>query len=91
MPNQPSRHYGTHSPCNDITAGGNPFDSTAGYKQEPWNQPPGKEHDDRLARLQQFICELLIKNQELRWLLESSTNHRYQVPADDQTEDVARV
>jgi hypothetical protein len=56
--------------------------SAAGWQQEKWDQGPEKEYDAHLRNLQQYICELLIKNQQLRWLLESATNHQFEEPAD---------
>jgi CRISPR/Cas system CSM-associated protein Csm2 small subunit len=91
MTNQQRHRPVTQSSSTDIEPAGNPFDSAAVCQQEKRNRMPEKEYDDRLKSMQQFICELLIKNQQLRWLLDSSTNRQYQEPADDQSEDVARI
>ena len=91
MTNQQRHRPITQSFSNDIEPARDPFDSAAVCEQEKRNRIPEKEYDDRLESMQQFICELLIKNQQLRWLLDSSTNPQYQAPADDQSEDVARI
>ena len=41
------------------------------------------EHEANLKDLQHYICELLIKNQRLRWSLEAATNHQRGGIADD--------
>jgi hypothetical protein len=43
--------------------------SGAGWQQEKWNEGQEKEWEARLRNLEQYICELLIKNQQLRELL----------------------
>ena len=47
------------------------------------------QHEAQLRDLQQYICELLIKNQRLRWLLESARNHQCEELADDYDQNVA--
>jgi hypothetical protein len=55
--------------------------SAVGWQQEKSDQ--GLEgHHAHLRSLQQYICELLIKNQQLRWLLQSATNHQNEELAD---------
>ena len=60
------------------------------WRQEKWDQGQEKEWEVRLRSLQQCICELLIKNQQLRWLLESATNHQCREFADEYDQNVAR-
>jgi CRISPR/Cas system CSM-associated protein Csm2 small subunit len=91
MTNQQRYRSITQSSSNDIEPAGNPFDSAGMCQQEKRNRMLENEYDDRLKSMQQFICELLIKNQQLRWLLNSSTNRQDQEPAGDQSEDVARI
>jgi hypothetical protein len=50
--------------------------SLSGWRQRDQGQE--KELEVRLRNLQQYICELLIKNQQLRELLESATQHQRQ-------------
>jgi hypothetical protein len=44
----------------------------AGLRQQKWRQEQEKEWDRHLRKLQQCICDLLIKNQQLRQSLEST-------------------
>jgi hypothetical protein len=46
--------------------------SAAGLRQQKWRQEQEKEWDRHLQKLQQCICDLLIKNQQLRESLEST-------------------
>ena len=46
--------------------------SAAGLRQQKWRQEQEKEWDRHLRKLQQCICDLLIKNQQLRQSLEST-------------------
>jgi hypothetical protein len=48
------------------------------------------EYDSYLRSLQQYICELLIKNQQLRWTVESARNQQKGVLGNDHDEVVAR-
>jgi hypothetical protein len=48
--------------------------SAAGWQQQRWRQEQEKEWEGHLRNLQQCICELLIKNQQLRVSLMSATN-----------------
>jgi len=41
------------------------------------------EYQAHVRSLQQYICELLITNQRLRWLLQSRNNDQPKGPADD--------
>lgn len=52
--------------------------SVAGWRQQKWHQELEREWEGRLSDLRQCICELLIKNQQLRESVESATNHRHQ-------------
>lgn len=60
---------------------------TDGFESRSQYEQPGKEREEEwgqsLRSLQEWICELLIRNQELRMsLLDSATN--YQSPEADQ-------
>lgn len=48
--------------------------SAAGWRQHKWHQDLEEEWEGRLSELQQCICELLIKNQQLRESLKSTAN-----------------
>jgi hypothetical protein len=50
--------------------------SVAGSEQEMPDHRLETEYDAHLRSLQQYICELLIKNQQLRLLLQSAANHQ---------------
>jgi hypothetical protein len=50
--------------------------SVAGLRHEQPDQGPEEEWHERFRSLQRCICELLIKNQQLRMALESTTNHQ---------------
>ena len=50
--------------------------SAAGLRLQDWQQEQEKEWECQLRNLQQSICELLIKNQQLRESLNSATNRR---------------
>ncbi len=50
--------------------------SVAGLRHEQPDQGLEEEWDERLRSLQRCICELLIKNQQLRMALESTTRHQ---------------
>jgi hypothetical protein len=50
--------------------------SVAGSEQEKPDHRLETEYDAHLRSLQQYICELLIKNQQLRLLLQSAGNHQ---------------
>jgi hypothetical protein len=52
--------------------------SVAGLRHEQPHQGLEEEWHERLRSLQHCICELLIKNQQLRMALESTTNHQAQ-------------
>lgn len=58
----------------------------AGSRYEQPNQQPNweleEEWQDRLRSLQQWICELLIKNQQLRMSLELATAAERREPGD---------
>jgi hypothetical protein len=78
MSNQ-QRQESTQSPhTNFEPAWGLTTASVAGRQQETVDKGQEKEWEAHLRNLQQLICELLIKNQQLRWLLESeqTTNAR---------------
>jgi hypothetical protein len=64
--------------------------SAAKWQQEKWDRELEKEYEAHLRNLRQYICELLIKNQQLRWLVESATNHRYEELGDDHDQTIAR-
>jgi hypothetical protein len=50
--------------------------SAAGLRLQEWQEEQEGEWESRLSDLQLCICELLMKNQQLRWLLEPEANHR---------------
>jgi hypothetical protein len=54
-----------------------------GSQQVRYDHETDKGYYANLRNLQQYICELLIKNQQLRSLLESATNHHYKDLFDD--------
>lgn len=64
--------------------------STAGAVSQ--QSKPGKEtqYEAHLRDLQQYICELLIKNQQLRWLLETATEHQCEDLVDDCDQNFTR-
>jgi hypothetical protein len=64
--------------------------SATGWRQEKCDQGQENEWEARLENLQQLICDLLIKNQQLRWLLEAATNHQCQEFANEYDQNVAR-
>ena len=47
--------------------------SAADWRQHKWHQEQEREWECRLSDLQQCVCELLIKNQQLRQSLTSAT------------------
>jgi len=50
--------------------------SASEWRRQKWHQELEQEWQGRLSDLQQCICELLIKNQQLRESLRSTTSHR---------------
>jgi hypothetical protein len=50
--------------------------SVAGLRYEQADLGLEEEWYERLRSLQRCVCELLLKNQQLRMALESTTNHR---------------
>jgi hypothetical protein len=50
--------------------------SAAGWWQQQWHKEQEREWENRLSDLRQCICELLIKNQQLRDSLTSATCHQ---------------
>jgi hypothetical protein len=64
------------SPANVDPAQG--LTGAAGWRQQMWHKKQEKEWEGNLRSLQQCICELLIKNQQLRESLASATNQRNQ-------------
>ncbi len=64
----------TQSPAGDVgPAHGPTYASATRWRQQKWGQEQEKEWEGHLQSLQQCICELLIKNQQLRASLESTT------------------
>ncbi len=53
------------------------------------NQELQTQHENQVRDLQQYICELLIKNQRLRWLLELVKNHQREGIPDDHDQNIA--
>ena len=64
--------------------------SVSGLRRQKWQQEQEKEWQCHLRDLQQCICELLIKNQQLRESLKSTTNHKYQELNNEFDQRVAR-
>jgi hypothetical protein len=64
--------------------------SAVGSAQAECEQELDKGHEANLRNLQQYICELLIKNQQLRSLLKSATNHHYKDLFDDEDQILER-
>jgi hypothetical protein len=50
--------------------------SAAEWRQQQWHKEQEREWENRLSDLRQCICELLIKNQQLRESLTSATSHQ---------------
>ena len=50
----------------------------ARWRQQKWQQEQEKQWECHLSNLQQCVCELLIKNQQLRESLKSARNRQYQ-------------
>jgi hypothetical protein len=73
---QRQEHLTQSSPSNVARAQDLTSVSDAGWRQEKWDHRHEQEWEARLGNLEQCICELLIKNQKLRWLLESGPNQR---------------
>jgi len=48
----------------------------AGRDEREWYQAQERARDVLIGDLQECICELLIKNQQLRWLLESERSKK---------------
>lgn len=65
-------------------------ESAAGWQQQKWRQEQERAWEVHLRDLQQCICELLIKNQKLRDLLMSATNHQHQGFANGYEDNVKR-
>lgn len=57
--------------------------SAEGCHQGNWGSTQDSEWKARLWNLQQCICELLIKNQQLRDSLACATNHRFPASGDE--------
>lgn len=49
--------------------------SAARWQQRKWQQEQEREWEGHLRCLHQCICEVLVKNQQLRESLRSTTNH----------------
>jgi hypothetical protein len=64
-------HAGTLEPVQRLRSA-----SVAGRRHEQPDQRVEEQWHERLRSLQRCICELLIKNQQLRMALESTTNHQ---------------
>jgi hypothetical protein len=52
-------------------------------QQQMWHRAQERVCEDLLSDLQHCICELLSKNQQLRWLLESQRTKQPEEFADD--------
>src|SRR5580700_5007407 len=50
--------------------------SAVGWRHQTWYLEQEKEWNERINDLQRCVCELLIKNQQLRELLASALNHQ---------------
>lgn len=65
--------------------------SASGWLQERrGGRGKEREYEAHLKDLQRYLCELLIKNQQLRELLESATNHRSQESASEYDQNRTR-
>jgi hypothetical protein len=62
----------------------------AAWQQQRWHQEQEKEWEGHLKSLQQCICELLIKNQNLRDSLMSATQLQCKEPEDEYDRNVKR-
>jgi hypothetical protein len=91
MTDQQSQKPLAQSSSSDIEPGnGLAGAPAAGQRQGEWDRGQEKEWECRLRDLQDCICELLIKNQQLRWLLESATNHQCKELADEYDQNIPR-
>jgi AraC-like DNA-binding protein len=71
MTEQPRHEPLTPSPAGDIELTRNLANEPVGIWQQYAEEQEGeREYEAHLRSLQQYICELLIRNQELRWSLE---------------------
>lgn len=74
---QLQRELVTESPACDFGTGpGLLSASAAGWRAQKWSRDLEKEWQGRLNDLQQCICELLVKNQQLRESIKSTQNHQ---------------
>jgi hypothetical protein len=91
MTDQQSQKPLVQSSSSDIELGhGLAGAPAAGRRQGEWERGQEKEWECRLRDLQYCICELLIKNQQLRWLLESATNRQWEEFADECDQNITR-
>ena len=77
------QHHESHAPLSGCTAPAQR--QTDGVEPRMQYEGPGQEQEEDLRRsvhsLQECICELLIRNQQLRIsLLDSATNHKSAEP-----------
>jgi hypothetical protein len=90
MLDQPSQDSLTRSSPKDIESmrGLTNASLTGEEQQEPYQEQEAKS---RLSDLQQCICELLIKNQQLRELLNLTTNYLCQECANEYERNLTRL
>jgi hypothetical protein len=74
------QHRESHAPLPSCTASAQPQSDAVETRMQ--YEEPGQEREEDLRRslhsLQEFVCELLIQNQELRMsLLASTGNHHF--------------
>jgi hypothetical protein len=64
--------------------------SATRWQQQKWHRDQAREWERRLNDLQQCICELLFKNQQLRERLMSATKNQSRESAHEYDRDVTR-
>jgi hypothetical protein len=64
--------------------------SAVRWQQQKWYQEQERQWERRLSDLQQYICELLFKNQKLRELLMSATNNESRESTHEYDQEVTR-
>jgi hypothetical protein len=61
----------------------------AGCQRQKWQQEQEKEWECHLRNLRQCLCELLIRNQQLRESLMSASNHQVREGADEYDQNLS--
>jgi len=90
MTDQRQQDPRTQSPPGGIERAQSLAGASAEWQRQKWHHKQEKEWEGNLRSLQQCICELLIKNQQLRESLMLTTNHQGQEFAAENDQSVAR-